>query len=107
MPYTASLDPDEMNDLGARLESLSEQLVGLSSPRGGSVDSLGTFDLVFAVMKVRRDAKNRAKEVADWIMQASRAVHETTEGFEAADDASRQEFEKSAADIYGKADRED
>lgn len=107
MPYTTSLDPDEMAVLGARLKSLSEQLVGLNGPRGGSFDSLGTFDLVFAAEQVRSDAKKRAVEVADWIGRASVAVHATTDGFEAADDASRQAFEGKAADIYGSADRED
>ena len=107
MPYTTSLDPDEMAVLGAHLESLSERLAGLNGPRGGSFDSLGTFDLAFAAVQVRGDAKKRAVEVADWIGRASGAVHETTAGFEAADDASRQAFERSAADVYGSADRED
>ena len=107
MPYTTSLDPDEMAVLGARLKSLSEQLVGLNSPRGGSFDSLGTFDLVFAAEQVRSDAKKRAVEVADWIMRASEAVYKTSAGFEATDDTSGQAFERSAARAYGSADRED
>lgn len=107
MPYTTSLDPSEMKGLGARLEDLSVQLTELDGPIGGSVGSLGSFGLVEASVRVRGDAKKRAVEVADWIERASEAVHETTAGFEASDDASRQAFERNAADVYRSADRED
>jgi glycosyl transferase, family 3 len=107
MPYTTSLNPEEMKGLGAHLEDLSVQLVKLEGPIPGSSMSLGALDLLYAAVQVRDDAKKRAREVADWIGRASEAVHETTAGFEAADDASRQAFERNAADVYGSADRED
>ena len=107
MPYTTSLDPGEMKDLGARLEDLSVQLIGLESPMPASSTSLGTLDLLSAAAQARDDAKERAREVGEWIGRASEAVHYTTAGVEAADDASRQAFERNAADVYGSADRED